>query len=84
MPALTRPPKIAHAEMRDTGARGVLVYCQDINFSHTIAISTDPWPDEVRLSDLERRSSARPARRIAPNVQHTEDTRHLRHRRVGA
>ena len=24
------------------------------------------------------------ARRITPNVQHTEDTHHLRHRRVGA
>jgi hypothetical protein len=28
MPALIRPQKITFGEMRDTGVRGVLIYCQ--------------------------------------------------------
>jgi hypothetical protein len=55
MPALTRPQKITSGEMRWSGVRGVLVYCSDYNCSHSIAISADPWPDHVRLSDLEPR-----------------------------
>ena len=55
MSALTRPQKITFGEMRSTGLRGVLVYCSDYKCSHSIAISADPWPDHVRLSDLESR-----------------------------
>jgi hypothetical protein len=55
MPALTRPQKRAFGEMRSTGVRGILIYCQDHHCSHSIAISADPWPDHVRLSDLEAR-----------------------------
>jgi hypothetical protein len=55
MPALPRPTKITFAEMRDMGVRGVLIYCSDYKCSHSIAISADPWPDDVRLSDLEAR-----------------------------
>jgi hypothetical protein len=51
----TRPQKITFGEMRDTGVRGVLIYCQDYRCSHSIAISADQWPDHVRLSDLEAR-----------------------------
>jgi hypothetical protein len=41
--------------MRSTGVRGLLIYCSDYKCSHSIAISADPWPDDVRLSDLEAR-----------------------------
>jgi hypothetical protein len=55
MPAATRPTKITFAEMRDTGVRGILIYCADYHCSHSMAISADQWPDHVRLSDLEAR-----------------------------
>jgi hypothetical protein len=55
MPALTRPTKITLGEMRSSGVHGVLIYCQDFHCSHSTAISADPWPDHVRLSDLEAR-----------------------------
>jgi hypothetical protein len=47
-----RPQKIIFAEMRDMGVRGILVYCADYQCSHSIAISGDGWPDELRLSDI--------------------------------
>jgi hypothetical protein len=50
-----RPQKITLGEMRHTGVRGVLIYCSDYKCSHSTAISADPWPDHVRLSDLEPR-----------------------------
>jgi hypothetical protein len=49
----TRPQKITLAEMRSSGVRGLLIYCADYRCSHSIAISADRWPDDVRLSDLE-------------------------------
>jgi hypothetical protein len=48
-----RPSKITFAEMREAGVCGVLVYCPDYRCSHSIAISADRWPDDVRLSDIE-------------------------------
>ena len=54
MPA-TRPEKITFGEMRAAGVRGLLIYCSDYKCSHSTAISADPWPDHVRLSDLEPR-----------------------------
>jgi hypothetical protein len=53
MPALTCPQKITFGEMRGSGVRRVLVYCEDHKCSHSIAISADRWPDKVRLSDIE-------------------------------
>lgn len=47
-----RPLKITFGEMRQMGLRGVLVYC---HCGHNVALSADPWPDEMRLSDLEPR-----------------------------
>jgi hypothetical protein len=55
MPALTRPQKITFGEMRDTGVRGLLIYCSDYKCSHSIAVSADAWPDDIRLSDIEPR-----------------------------
>jgi hypothetical protein len=47
------PQKITFGDMRESGVRGVLIYCSDYRCSHHIAISADQWPDDVRLSDLE-------------------------------
>lgn len=52
MPEINRQ-KITLAEMRAAGVRGLLIYCSDYKCSHSIAISGDAWPDDVRLSDLE-------------------------------
>ena len=49
------PTKITFGEMRGMGVRGVLIYCADYRCSHSIAISGDAWPDDVRLSDIEDR-----------------------------
>ena len=32
-----------------------LVYCADYRCSHSIAVSADEWPDDLRLSDIEHR-----------------------------
>ncbi len=38
--------------MRASGVRGLLIYCSDYKCAHW-TLSADPWPDEVRLSDIE-------------------------------
>ncbi|SHN66537.1 hypothetical protein SAMN05444170_0978 [Bradyrhizobium erythrophlei] len=50
-----REQKITLGEMRAAGVNGLLIYCSDYRCSHHMKISADPWPDEVRLSDLEPR-----------------------------
>jgi hypothetical protein len=55
MMAPARQVKITFAEMREQGVRGLLIYCTDFTCSHSTAISGDPRPDDVRLSDLEPR-----------------------------
>jgi hypothetical protein len=35
--------------------RGLLIYCSDYGCSHSIAISADQWPDDLRLTDIEPR-----------------------------
>jgi hypothetical protein len=50
-----RPVRITFAQMRKRGVRGILVYCGDYKCSHSLAISGDAWPDDVRLSDIEQR-----------------------------
>ena len=47
-----RPQKISFADLRDMGVRGLLIYCSDYRCSHSMAISADAWPDDVRLSDI--------------------------------
>jgi hypothetical protein len=56
-----RPTKITFSEMRDMAVRGLLVYCADYRCSHSVDVSGDPWPDDLRLSDIEPRLSAGPA-----------------------
>jgi hypothetical protein len=41
------------------GVRGLLIYCADYRCSHSIAINSDGWPDDVRLSDIEERFTCR-------------------------
>jgi len=50
-----RPTKITFGEMREMGVRGLLVYCADYRCSHSIAISGDQWPDDLRLFGIEDR-----------------------------
>jgi hypothetical protein len=47
--------KITFGEMRETGDRGLLVYCRDYKCNHFIKITpaeADKWPDDLRISDL--------------------------------
>ena len=55
MSTADHPTKISFAKMRNMGVRGVLIYCADYRCSHSIAVSADEWPDDVRLSDIEER-----------------------------
>lgn len=50
-----RQQKITLADMRASAVQGLLVYCSDYRCSHLVRLSADPWPDDVRLSDLEPR-----------------------------
>jgi hypothetical protein len=61
MATLASPQKITFAEMRESGARGLLVYCAAYHCSHSIALSADRWPDEVQLPTSSRGSPARAA-----------------------
>jgi hypothetical protein len=79
MPTDTRPQKIKLGEMRSTGIRGLLIYCSDYKCSHHIGISADPWPDDVRLSDIEPRFTCRACGMrgadVRPNFQWDKETR---------
>jgi hypothetical protein len=48
-----RPQKITFGEMRAAGVHGGIVHCADYKCSHSMAISAEPWADDVRLSDIE-------------------------------
>jgi hypothetical protein len=50
-----RPQKITFGDMREMGVHGVLIYCDDYHWSHSVALSADRWPDGARLSDFEPR-----------------------------
>jgi hypothetical protein len=52
--AMPDPAKISFGEMRESGIRGLLVYCAGYRCSHSVAISGDGWPDDS-LSDMEAR-----------------------------
>jgi hypothetical protein len=65
-----RPQKITFGEMRSSSVRGLLVYCADYHCSHSSAISADPWPDQVRLSDdLEPRFTCKACGRRGADVR---------------
>jgi hypothetical protein len=77
--AETSRPKIALAEMRASGVRGLIIYCSDYRGSHSVAISGDPWEDDVRLSDIEPRSTWRACGQkgadVRPNFHWEEEAR---------
>jgi hypothetical protein len=51
---MKREQKITFGEMRsDNGPRRLIVYCGDYKCAHSVVISSEGWPDHVRLSDLE-------------------------------
>jgi hypothetical protein len=68
-----REQKITLGEMRSSGVHGLLIYCADYRCSHSIAISADRWPDDVRLSDLEARFACKACGKrgadVRPNFQ---------------
>lgn len=48
--------KVTLGEMRASGVRALLVYCQDYTCSHWQRLSAEDcarWTDDVRLSDIE-------------------------------
>nr|WP_245322175.1 hypothetical protein [Bradyrhizobium sp. LTSPM299] len=51
----TAPLAQAFWPVRSMGVLGVPVYCTDHRCSHSIALTADRWPDDVRLSDIESR-----------------------------
>ena len=47
-----RPVKITLGELRATGVRDPLVFCQDYKCSHNVKLTTDyvdQWPDKIRV-----------------------------------
>ncbi len=62
---MTYPQKITFGEMREMGARDVLIYRRDYRCGHRTEANADGWPDDVRLSDIEPRylSTLRTTRR---------------------
>ncbi len=50
---MTCPQKISFGEMREMGVRDVLIYCRSYRCGHSVVVTADQWPDNVRLSDIE-------------------------------
>jgi hypothetical protein len=76
-----RPVKITFGEMRSGGGpTGILVYCADYRCSHSIEMSAEQWPDDVRLFHAalirlrpDDKSSASIGHRSAPIQRSFED-----------
>jgi hypothetical protein len=47
---MSRPQKITFGEMRESGVRGILIYCSDYHCSHHVTANADQWPAHIRLS----------------------------------
>ena len=56
---MRREQKINFGEMRESGLRGLLIYCADYHCSHSTAKLADGWAYHVRLSDIEARFACR-------------------------
>ncbi|QDW38989.1 hypothetical protein FFI89_018665 [Bradyrhizobium sp. KBS0727] len=52
---MPRQQKITFGEMRASGVDRVLIYCADHKCSHSIERDAAPWPNDLRLSDIEDR-----------------------------
>jgi hypothetical protein len=64
-----RPQKITFGDMREMGVQGVLICRADYHCSHSVALSADRWPDELRLSDLELRLVCRACGRRGADIR---------------
>jgi hypothetical protein len=53
MSAPAPPVKITFGELRASGIDRLLVCCADYKCSHSVQMSGDRWPDDIRLSDIE-------------------------------
>jgi len=53
----------------EKGVRGLLVYCADYRCSHSIAISGDQWPDDLRLFGIEDRFTCTACGKRAADVR---------------
>jgi hypothetical protein len=69
MQPMSRQTKITLGEMRLSGARGLLVYCQDYRCSHATRIEAERWADDVRISDLEHRFICQACRRRGADLR---------------
>ena len=67
--------------MRESGVRHVLIYCADYHRSHSIAMSADQRPDDVRLSDIEDRFVCKPCGQSGADVRPNFSGRVLTFRR---
>ena len=66
------------------GVRGLLVFCADYQCSHSIAISGDARPDDVRLSDIEARFTCRACGKRGADVRpNSSENMRLRHSVMG-
>jgi hypothetical protein len=70
-PTTDRPQKITFAEMRESGVRGLLVYCANYYCSRSIAISGDQWPMRSAYPILSLGLFAEPAASAAPTKGRT-------------
>ena len=53
-----RPLKITLGDLRSTGVRDLIVFCQDYRCSHNVKLSAeyvDRWSDELRISQIDPR-----------------------------
>jgi hypothetical protein len=64
-----RQTKITFGEMRSSGVRGVLIYCADYKCSHSIAVDSNRWRDDVRLSDIENQFTCKACGRRGADVR---------------
>lgn len=64
-----REQKITFGKMRNSGVRGILIYCSDYCCSHLVTMSADQWGDDVRLSDIEPRFVCNACGRRGADVQ---------------
>jgi hypothetical protein len=76
---MDRPTKITFADMRAQDVRGLLIYCADYRCSHSIAISGDRWPDDLRLSDIKPRFIRGSCGQRATTLQWSRRSQHSSH-----
>jgi hypothetical protein len=72
-----RAQKITIGEMRESDPRRLLVNCGDYKCAHSVIISSERWPDHVRLSDLEPKFTCRVCGRRGADVRPLFERAHM-------